>query len=290
MSTLRATGGGFGRHELGDRAAALTYYAVLSLFPALIALVSILGLMGQGGSAIGSLLSQLERQGIIPTDAGGGVQGALSVLLEQTPTPGLGLVVGLLAALWSASNYVKGFARAMNAIADVPERRPVWKLNLQLLALTAGLLVLQAVAVVLVAVSGPLVETVGALLHVGDAPLAAWNAAKLPALAVVVVVVVALLYHVTPSERPPRLRLASVGAVAAIALAAAASLLFGVYVALVAGSSYGRTYGTLAGVILFLFWLWIMNVALLLGAELDAQLAKASAATPTSSSDPRPRP
>lgn len=270
--TLKSTLREFSDDQLTDRAAALTYFAILSMFPALIAMVSMLSLVGSDGSAISSLIDQLTTQGILPKNSG--IEGPLGVLLAQTPAPGLGLVIGLVAALWSASNYVKGFGRAMNAIYEVPEGRSPIRLNLGMFALTAGLLVLAALALLLIAISGPLVETVGALLHVGDGAMAAWNLLKLPALAVVVVLMVALLYHFTPNVRPAKLRLLSVGALTAIAIAGLASIGFGFYVQLIAASSYAKTYGALAGVILFLFWIWIMNVALLFGGELDAELER----------------
>lgn len=271
--TFKATLREFGEDQLTDLAAALTYYAVLSVFPALIAVVAILTILGQGGSAITDLIAQLQAMGVLPASAVASLQPVLD-MLTTAPAPGVGVVIGLLAAVWSASNYVKAFGRAMNRIYEVQEGRPALRLNLEMYALTGVLLLMLGLMLVLITVSGPVADAVARLLGVTQL-VAVWNYGKLPLIAALVVFVVALLYHFTPNVRQPRLRWLSVGAIVAIAVAALASVGFGLYLAVQGDNSYTKTYGAFAGVIVFLFWLWIMNVALLFGGELDAELERA---------------
>lgn len=272
--TLKSTLREFGEDQLTDSAAGLTYFAVLSLFPALIALVSILSIFGQGGSTIQTLIDQLVKQGVLPSSATESLTPALASILNQTPAPGLGLALGILAAAWSASNYVKGFGRALNRIYEVQEGRTAVRLNLEMYALTLALLVLMALVVVLIAVSGPVARTIGDLVGLGDTAAAVFDWAKLPFLAFFIVVILALLYNFTPNVRQPKVRWISVGAIVALLIAALASLGLGLYLTLQGNNSYAKTYGALAGVIIFLFWLWVMNTALLFGAELDAELER----------------
>lgn len=252
-----------------DLAAALTYYAVLALFPAVIALTSLLGLVGQGTSSVQTLLEVLDDVG-----AGSVAEGVREPLLavSSSGAAGWALVLGLAGALWSASGYVNAFSRAMNRIYEIREGRPIWKLRPAMLALTAGLVVLVALTLLMLVVSGPLATAIGDQLGLGEGAVLAWNIAKWPVLLAIVVLVVALLYYLTPNIRQPAFRWISVGAVLAIVVWAVASAAFGLYVANF--SSYDQTYGALGGVIAFLLWLWITNVALLLGAELDSELER----------------
>ncbi|KAE8762538.1 YihY/virulence factor BrkB family protein [Georgenia thermotolerans] len=252
-----------------DLAAGLTYYAVLSLFPAIIALVSILSLVGQAESTTTTLKGMLSD--VVP-DTTMQTLGPVIDALTNVPAPGAGLVIGLLVALWSASNYVNAFGRAMNRMYEVPEGRPIWKLRPFMYALTAVLLVLVAIAAVLLVVSGPIARAIGDVIGLGDVALTVWNIAKWPALLLVTVVVVALLYHFTPNVKQPKFRWISLGAVIAIVTAALAVLAFGFYASQF--GSYSKTYGALAGVIIFLLLLWITNLALLFGAEFDAELER----------------
>ena len=271
--TLRSTAREFGEDGLTDLAAALTYYAVLSLFPALVALVAILSLFGQSGDAVTSLVEQLSGMGVIPASAVEALGPAIEAV-TSAPAPGLGLLIGLVTALWSASNYIKAFGRAMNRIYEVPEGPGAIKLNLQMYALTAVLLVLAALVLVGLAISGPITDALGDLLGLAGAARVAWDYGKIPVLVVVVVVMIALLYNLTPNARQPRMRWISLGAVAAIVIAAVVSVGFGLYLSFQGNNSYTKTYGALAGVIVFLFWLWLVNLALLFGAELDAELER----------------
>lgn len=266
---IRKTAREFQQDQCTDLAAALTYYAVLSLFPALLVLVSLLGVLGQGRQTVDAVLQ--IASGVVPSDAMNLVRRPIEQLVES-PSAGLALLTGALGALWSASGYIGAFGRAMNRIYEIDEGRPVWKLRpLQLVLTLAGLVLAAAVAVMLV-VSGPVAEAVGNAIGAGSAAVTAWNIVKWPVILVCVVLAVAGLYYATPNVKQPKFRWISVGAALAILMWIAASVLFGLYVTNF--GSYNKTYGTLAGVIVFLLWLWITNLALLFGAELDAELER----------------
>jgi len=250
-------------------AAALTYYSVLSIFPALIALLSLVGLFGQAGRSVEKILEVLGP--LVSAETIDRLRPVLTELADQ-PGAGLTLLVGVLAALWSASGYVGAFSVAMNRIYEVEEGRPYWKKRPMQLGVTLVTLVLCAVALVILVVSGPVAQAVGDTVGLGDDAVAAWNIAKWPVLALVVMTVVALLYHSSPNVKFPRFRVISVGAFVAILVWLAASVGFAFYVANF--SSYNKTYGALAGVVVALLWLWITNIALLFGAELDAELER----------------
>ncbi|MGV0739083.1 YihY/virulence factor BrkB family protein [Mycobacterium syngnathidarum] len=259
----------FSNDQCMDLAAALTYFAVLSLFPALVVIVSLVGVVGQSRRTSQTLLE------IVGDISPGGAADTLRQPIEQlasAPAAGSALAVGLLGALWSASGYIGAFSRAMNRIYGVEEGRPVWKLRSQQLVLTAIGLVGAAAGALLLTLSGDVAKAVGAALHLTETTVTVWNIARWPALLILVTVCLAVLYHFGPNVRQPKFRWISVGAAVAIVVWALASLLFGVYVAHF--GSYNRTFGSLAGVAVFLLWLWITNVALLFGAEIDAELER----------------
>lgn len=266
---LKRTVREFSADQCTDLAAALTYYAVLSLFPALIAMVSLLGVFGQGKSTTDALLGVAQDLG------GGSVVEAVRGPVEQLTSSraaGVALVLGLVTALWSASGYVGAFGRAMNRVYEIGEGRPFWKLRpLQILVTLVAVLLIAVVALGLV-LTGPLADAIGKALGVGGVALTVFTIAKWPVLAAVVVVIIAILYYATPNVQQPRFRWMSIGAFVALVTWVVASALFGFYVANF--SSYGKTYGSLAGVIVFLLWLWITNLALLFGAELDSELER----------------
>lgn len=266
---LRKTVREFMRDQCTDLAAGLTYYAVLSIFPAIVALVSLLSLVGQAETTTAAILDFASR--MMPSDTIDTLRPAVEQL-TTAPAPGLGLILGLATALWTASNYVNAFGRAMNSVYETDEGRPIWKLRPIMYALTALLLVLVAAAALILAVSGPVAQAIGDVVGAGEAAVTVWNVAKWPVLVVIVIVIVALLYYATPNVRQPKMRWISMGAIIAIVVAALATAGFGFYVANFA--NYNATYGALAGVIIFLFWLWIMNLALLFGAEFDAELER----------------
>ena len=260
----------FGRDQCTDLAAALTYYAVLAVFPGLLALVSLLGVFGQGKSTTSTMLDMLRQLGA--SGAADQLRGPIDQM-TSSHAAGLGLVVGILGALWSASGYVGAFGRAMNRIYQIDEGRPFWKLRpVQLLVTLVGILLVAFVLVGLV-VTGPVARTVGDTIGLGGTAVTVWNIAKWPVMLVVVILLVALLYYATPNVRQPRFRWISVGATIAILVWVVASALFGFYVANF--GNYNKTYGSLAGVIVFLLWIWITNLALLFGAEVDSELERA---------------
>jgi membrane protein len=259
----------FSDDQCTDLAAALTYYAVLALFPAVIALTSLLGLLGQGQSTVQALLD------VVGSVAPASVVDTVRPTVESfanAPGAGLALVVGLLGALWSASGYVNAFSRAMNRVYEIREGRPVWKLRPVMLLVTVVTLVLVALVALALVLTGPVAQAVGEAVGLGSTVVTVWNIAKWPVVLLVVVLVVAILYWATPNVRQPKFRWISVGAAFAIVVWVLASVAFGFYVATF--SSYSSTYGSLAGVVVFLLWLWITNLALLLGAEVDAELER----------------
>ncbi len=267
--TLKSAVAEFQRDQSTDLAAALTYYSVLSVAPALLALVSLLGLFGNGAQTVDQLLSLLVRLGQ------GQVVEQLRGPLEEmvaSQAAGFTFVIGILAALFSASGYVGAFGRAMNRVYGVDEGRPVWKLRPVNFAVTVALVLLGALVLVGLVVTGPVTRAVGGLIGVGQQAVDVWDLAKWPVILVVVMGMVAMLYYFTPNVRQPRFRWISPGAVLAILVWVVASIAFGFYVSNF--GNYNATYGSLGGVIVFLLWLWLTNIALLLGAELDAELER----------------
>lgn len=260
----------FARDGCADLAAALTYYSILALFPAMIALLSLVGLLGKGPKTVDTLLGILADVGA--SSAAHTLRPAL-VSLSHTPGAGLALMAGLGLALWSASGYVGSFGRAMNRIYQIGEGRPIWKLRPLMLFLTFLTVVLTALVALGLIVSGPVAASVGRAVGLDSVAVLVWNIAKWPVLLIFVVLIVGLLYYATPNVKQPRFRWMSGGAFIAIVTWMLASAAFGFYVANV--SNYSRTYGSLAGVVVFLLWLWITNFALLFGAELDAELERA---------------
>jgi membrane protein len=265
---LKRTFSEFREDELTDWAAALTYYGILSIFPALIAVVSILGLIGH--SATQPLLDNLQT--FAPGPARDILANALRGLTHTRSGAGIVFVVGLVGALWSASGYVGGFMKAANRIWDVPEGRPFWWTIPLRVGVTLLLLVLLAASAVMVVVTGPLADRVGKLIGIGGAAVTAWDIAKWPVLLLIVALMLSILYHAAPNVRHPRFRWITPGALLAVVVWIGASALFGLYVAKF--GSYNKTYGSLGAIIIFLVWLWLTNVAVLLGAELNAELER----------------
>jgi membrane protein len=266
---LRKTVREFMDDQCTDLAAALTYYSVLALFPGAIALLSLVGLVGQQQQTVDTLLQILRDVGA--SSAAETLEGPLTELAGSQGA-GLALVIGLLTALWSASGYVGAFGRGMNRIYEIDEGRPIWKLRPVMLLVTLVTVLLAAIVAVGLVVTGPAAEAVGSAIGLESTAVTVWSIAKWPVLLAVVVLIVALLYYATPNVKQPKFRWISVGAIVAIVVWVIASAAFGFYVANF--SSYDKTYGSLAGVIAFLLWLWITNLALLFGAELDAELER----------------
>ena len=260
----------FQRDQCTDLAAALTYYSVLSVFPAILALVSLLGVFGQGETTTTALLDIVRQLG--QGQVADQLQGPIDQISGARGS-GIALVVGLAGALWSASGYVGAFGRAMNRVYQVDEGRPIWKLRPVVLLITVGLVVMAALVLIGLVVSGPVARAIGDVVGLGDASVTTWDILKWPVMLGIVIVMVAVLYYATPNVKQPKFRWVSVGAAVAILVWVLASIAFGFYVSNF--GSYNKTYGSLAGIIVFLLWLWITNLALLFGAETDAELERA---------------
>ena len=270
LAVLKRTFKEYRNDDLSDWAAALTYYAILSLFPGLLVLVAGLRLLGQ--STVRTVVDNIAA--IAPGTTRTILTGAVDNILKGgSGTAGVLAVVSLVAALWSASGYVAAFMRAANAIYDVPEGRPIWKklpVRLGVTIVTGVLIALSALAVVF---TGRLAEQFGRLIGLGHQAVQVWNIAKWPVLALLISLVFAILYWASPNVKHPGFRWLSPGGVFAVAVWVIASAAFALYVANF--SSYNKTYGALASVIIFLVWLWISNIAVLLGAEWNAEIERA---------------
>jgi membrane protein len=264
---LKRTVSEFREDNLTDWAAALTYYAVLSIFPALIVLVSLLGIVGP--SATQPLVDNLTA--IAPAQARDIVASALKNIQHARGAAGAAFVIGLLAALWSASAYIGAFMRASNVIYEVEEGRPVWERRPVQLAVTLLLVVLLILGALAVLISGPVTTTVGRLIGVGDTGTRIFSVAKWPLLALLVSGMFSILYWSAPNVKQPGLRWITPGGVLAVVILVAASAAFALYTKHFPNN---RTYGAFGGVIFFLIWLWISNIAVLLGLELNAELER----------------
>jgi YihY family inner membrane protein len=256
--------------NLKDWAAALTYYSVLSIFPALLVLISLVDLAGP--STIERLLDNLGQ--VAPGSVNQILEGAITNLRQTRGSAGVLALVGLAVALWSASNYIAAFMRASNAIYDVPEGRPVWKTLPIRIAVTVVVMVLLAVSAVAVVATGGLADRIGRLLGLGSAVVTAWDLVKWPVLLLLISFLFALLYWASPNAKQG-FRWVTPGGILAVVVWVVASAGFALYVANF--GSYNKTYGSLASVIIFLLWLWLSNTAILLGAELNAELERSRA-------------
>jgi len=267
-AVLKRTVQEFRDDNLSDWAAALTYYGVLAIFPALIVLTSVLGLIGE--SATKPLLDELGN--VAPGPANDILTSAIKNLQGDQGAAGVLFVVGLLAALWSASSYVAAFMRASNAIYDMEEGRPVWKTLPVRLGMTIVLLLLLVVTTLAVVLTGGIAKSAGDLVGLGSTAVTVWNIAKWPVLLLIVSLMFAFLYWAAPNVKQPGFRWVSPGGILAVVGWLVASGAFAFYVSNF--SSYNKTYGALGGVIVFLVWLWISNSMILLGAEFNAELER----------------
>ena len=265
---LKRTVTEFKRDELPDKAAGLTYYGILALFPALLVLVALLGIAGD--SATQTVLDNIQK--LAPGSARDVLTNAVTHLQSSGGTSTALAIVGLLGALWSASGYIAAFIRASNVVYDTPEGRPTWKILPVRVGLTLLLMILACVSALIVVLSGGLAHQVGTALGVGDTAMTVWSIVKWPVLVVLVAGMLAILYWAAPNAKGRGFKFISLGSLLALLIWMAASAGFAVYVANF--GSYNKTYGTLAGVIIFLVWLWITNLAILLGLEFDAEMAR----------------
>lgn len=259
----------FGRDQCTDLAAGLTYYGTLAVFPAVIALVSILGVVGQADETVDEVMSFLDP--FVSASAADLVRGVIDNI-ASSEAAGLALVIGLLTALYSASGYLNAFSRAMNRIYQIREGRSFVRLKMTMFAVTLVEVLLVAGILVLLVVSGPIAERIGETVGLGQQTVQIFNIAKWPAMILLVIVVVAILYFATPNVQQPKFRWVSVGAAVAIGIWILAAAGFSFYIS--GFSNYNATYGSLAGVIVALLFFYLTNVALLFGAELDAELER----------------
>jgi membrane protein len=269
VGVLKRTVREFKEDNVTDWAAALTYYGVLAIFPAITALVSILGLIGK--SATQPLITNLGK--LAPGSVHQILASAITGLQHNKGTAGILVVVGIAAAIWSASGYIAAFMRASNSIYDIEEGRPIWMTLPVRVGVTVVLLLLLAISAIAVVVTGGLAGQVGKILGVGGTAVTIWDIAKWPLLLLVVSLMFSILYWAAPNVKHPGFRWVSPGGVFAVVVWLIASGLFALYVANF--SSYNKTYGALGGVIIFLVWLWISNIAVLLGAEWNAEIERA---------------
>jgi membrane protein len=267
FATVKRTVSEFSEDNMTDWAAALTYYSLLSLFPALIAMVSIIGLVGDPASTTRAITEMITKLG--PSSAAETFAGPIKSITSNRSAAGILFIVGLATALWSASAYVGAFMRAANVIYETPEGRPFWKLRpLQILVTLVMLLLLAAVALAVV-LTGPVVTAVAEPLGIGSTAVTIWDIAKWPVLLAVVVTMFAVLYYAAPNVKLAGFKWVTPGAILAIVVWLVASAAFAFYVANF--GSYDKTYGALGGLVCLLVWFWITNVALLLGMELNSE-------------------
>jgi membrane protein len=256
----------FKEDKLNHWAAALTYYAVLSLFPALLVMVALVGLFAEPATVTKFLTDVIRALG--PSSAVETFEGPIQSVTSSGSAAGVMAIVGVAAALWSASGYVGAFSEASNSIYEVEEGRPFWKLKPLQLFVTFVCISLVAVTALALVVSGPLAEAVGGALGLSDVAVTAWQVAKWPVMLLLVLVILHVLYFAAPNaevERPWISR----GTVLTLVVWILASVAFAIYVANF--GNYNKTYGTLGGVVVFLLWLWITNIAVLLGVEFNAE-------------------
>ena len=267
LATLKRTATEFREDNLSDWAAALTYYGLLSLFPALIAMVSLLGLFGDPKTTTSSLTEIVTSIG--PESAAQTFSGPIESLTSNRSAAGFAFVAGLAVALWSASGYVGAFIRASNVIYETPEGRPFWKLRPLQLGVTLLMIVLVVALALGLVLTGPVVDAVAGPIGLGDTAVSVWNVAKWPAMIAIFVFMVDLLYYASPNVKLRGFKWVTPGSLVAIVVWAIASAAFALYVANF--GSYDKTYGTLGGVVALLVWLWITNLAILFGHQLNAE-------------------
>ena len=266
-TTLKRTVAEFQEDNLSDWAAALTYYGLLALFPALIAMVSLIGIFGDPATTTSTLTEIIEELG--PASAAETFRGPIESIVESRGTAGLAFVFGLAVALWSASGYVGAFTRASNIVYESPEGRPFWKLRPLQIAVTLAMIVMMALLAVGLVLTGPVVAAIAGPVGLSDTAIDIWSVAKWPVMAALFILMVDVLYYTTPNAKLRGFKWVTPGAILAIVVWAIASVAFAAYVANF--GSYDKTYGTLGGLIALLVWFWISNLAILFGHELNAE-------------------
>jgi membrane protein len=267
FATLKRTLTEFQEDNLSDWAAALTYYGLLALFPALIAMFSLIGIFGDPKTTTDTLTEIITELG--PASAAETFEGPIDSIVENQSAAGFAFVVGLAVALWSASGYVGAFTRASNIIYETPEGRPFWKLRPLQIAVTLAMILMMALLAVGLVLTGPVVEAIAGPVGLSGTAVDVWNVAKWPVMAAIFVLMVDLLYYASPNVKLRGFRWVTPGAVLALVVWAIASALFAFYVA--SFGSYDKTYGTLGGLVVLLLWFWITNLAILFGHQMNAE-------------------
>jgi len=271
VAAIKRTFKQFSEDNISDWAAALTYYGVLSIFPGALVLVSILGMLSSNGQ-------QTVQKTVTEIAGNQQIQSLVNTVLVQVKDPGtasFAAIIGIVLAFWSASGYIAAFMRASNAVYDVPEGRPIWKTLPIRVGVTAVIGLMLIISAFIVVFTGDLARVVGEKIGLGGVAVTVWSIAKWPVLVVLVSLMFAILYWASPNAKTGGFRWVSPGGIFAVVLWLIASGAFAIYLGNFA--NYGKTYGTLGGVIAFLVWLWISNIAILLGAELDAELERGRA-------------
>jgi membrane protein len=267
VATIKRTATEFQEDNLSDWAAALTYYGLLSLFPALIAMVSLIGIFGDPKSTTESLTEIISEIG--PESAAETFEGPVKSLTESGGSAGLALILGIAVALWSASGYTGAFMRASNIIYETPEGRPFWKLRPLQILVTFVMIVLLTLLAVSLVLTGPVVNAIAEPLGIGSTAVDVWNVAKWPVMLLVFMGMIAVLYYASPNVKLRGFKWVTPGSLVAIVVWVVASALFAFYVSNF--GSYNKTYGTLGGLIALLVWFWISNLAILFGHQLNAE-------------------
>jgi membrane protein len=266
FATVKRTFTEFLEDSLTDWAAALTYYGLMALFPALIAFVGIFGLIADPQGATRTITDIVNQIG--PESAAETFSGPIQSI-TQSSSSGYLAVVGFVVALWSASGYVGAFIRASNVIYETPEGRPFWKLRPLQLAITLVTVILAAATLLALIVSGPLAEAIGSAIGLSDATVTVYQIAKWPILAVLVITIFSILFYASPNVKIRGFAWVTPGSIVALVVWVVASALFALYVSNF--GSYDKTYGTLGGVVALLVWMWITNLAILFGHQLNAE-------------------
>jgi membrane protein len=267
FATLKRTATEFSEDNLSDWAAALTYYGLLSLFPALIALVSLVGLFGDPQSTTRTITDIVTRIG--PESAAQTFSGPIESITSHRSTSAIALIAGLVVALWSASAYVGAFMRASNVIYETPEGRPIWKLRPLQMLVTFVMVILIAIVALGLVLTGPIVDAIAEPIGLSSTATTIWDIAKWPVLVALFVTMISLLYYASPNVKLRGFKWVTPGSLVALVVWALASAGFAFYVANF--GSYDKTYGTLAGIVVVLMWFWITNLAILFGHELNAE-------------------
>lgn len=272
---LKRAVGKFGSDGCTDLAAALTYRSMQALFPGLIAVLSLLNLFGNGKQTAKDVINKLAE--VVGKDPNDKSLDTIKHFIENVTTQGGGgiaFVVGVLLALNSASGYVAAFSKATNRMYDIREGRSTIKLKASLFVVTAIEVVLMLVVIFAIVTTGSVAKQLGDAVGLGSTAVTVWDWAKWPFVIFIVVLIIGMLYWAAPNVQKTKKDIFTWGALIGLVVWLLASAALAVYITLSHGASYQKTYGIFANAIIFLLWLWITNLAVLFGAEVDAELLR----------------